>query len=164
MLIIREGAEQSTNAVGWVTENCRNITAIGSKAFSKALYEGLHWNMDYKFKFRGITKQRGKTKFIMFNLDEPQILMERRVMEDVTAPNRYINHKVSEDLTVYPKNWNDGQVRFSYELHQKRNEIINLITESDILESGTVAVNPMLGNIPSREEVSEELTKLLECM
>jgi DNA invertase Pin-like site-specific DNA recombinase len=164
MLIIREGNELSTNAVEWVTVKDRNINSIGSKAFSKAVYDAMHWNPDYKFKFRGIAKQRGETKFILFNLDEPQILTGKRIMDDMTVPNRYVNHKIDNEMTAYPEDWSDGRVCFSYELHQKRDELINAITETDILENGTIVENPMLGDIPSRDEVSEELTKLLECM
>lgn len=163
MIIIRESAERFNNSVEWVTSNSKNIASISSKAFSKAIYDGLNWNADYNFKFRGITKHRGMTKFIVFNLDEPQILMKKKVMVDITASNEYVNHNAN-DKTTYISDWNKERVRFSYELHQKRDEIINSITENDILESGVAAVNPILGDIPSREMLSEELTRLLECM
>lgn len=163
MIIIRESAEKFNNSVEWVTSNGKNIASISSKAFSKAIYDGLNWNADYNFKFRGITKQRGMTKFIVFNLDEPQILMKKKVVGDITASNKYVNHNAN-DKTTYISDWNKECVRFSYELNQKRDEIINSITENDILESGVTAVNPILGDIPSREMLSEELTRLLECM
>lgn len=165
MLIIREGAERASNAAGWITAAGRNISSISSKPFSKALYEGLRWNTDYNFKFRGITKQRGETKFIIFNLDEPQILAGKKIMEDVTAPNRYVEHKVGNTEDVFrSEDWTDSRVRFSYELHQKRNEIVNSITESDILENGTVVTNPLLGKVPFRDEIEAELERILECM
>lgn len=163
MIIIRESAERFNNSVEWVTSNGKNVASISSKAFSKAIYDGLNWNADYNFKFRGITKQRGMTKFIVFNLDEPQILMKKKIMGDITASNEYVNHNAN-DKTTYISDWNKERVRFSYELHQKRDEIINSITEHDILERGVTALNPILGDIPSREMLSEELTRLLECM
>lgn len=163
MIIIRESAERFNNSVEWVTSNGKNVASISSKAFSKAIYDGLNWNSDYNFKFRGITKQRGMTKFIVFNLDEPQILMKKKIMGDITASNEYVNHNAN-DKTTYISDWNKERVRFSYELHQKQDEIINSITEHDILERGVTAVNPILGDIPSREMLSEELTRLLECM
>ncbi|MCI8403304.1 MAG: recombinase family protein [Eubacterium sp.] len=163
MIIIRESAERFNNSVEWVTSNGKNVASISSKAFSKAIYDGFNWNADYNFKFRGITKQRGMTKFIVFNLDEPQILMKKKIMGDITASNEYVNHNAN-DKTTYISDWNKERVRFSYELHQKRDEIINSITEHDILEKGVTAVNPILGDIPSREMLSEELTRLLECM
>ncbi len=161
MIIIRESAERFNNSVEWVTSNGKNVASISSKAFSKAIYDGLNWNSDYNF--RGITKQRGMTKFIVFNLDEPQILMKKKIMGDITASNEYVNHNAN-DKTTYISDWNKERVRFSYELHQKQDEIINSITEHDILERGVTAVNPILGDIPSREMLSEELTRLLECM
>lgn len=164
LLIVRESEGKKNNAVEWVTANSKNIASIGSKAFSKAVYTGLNWNTDYNFKFRGIDKRRGTTKFLIFNLDEPQILMKKKVMGDITAPNGYIDYKTEDNLTAYASNWNKERVRFSYELHQKRSEIVNSIAEEDILESGVVTVNPILGNVPSHDELSEELTNLLKCM
>lgn len=164
MVIIRESMGRLNNSVEWVTASGRNITSIGSKAFAKAVYDGLNWNGDYNFKFRGITKQRGMTKFIIFNLDEPQILIKKKTVRDMTAPNEYVNHKKDDNLTAYMSDWNKERIRFSYELHQKRNEILNAITEDDILVNGVVAENPILGDIPSRDELAEELTNLLECM
>ena len=163
MLIIRKSMGKTSNSVEWRTINEKNIASIGSKAFSRALYEGLDWNKEYNFKFRGITKKRGGTTFIMFHLDEPQILTSKRVMDDITASNRYIAHQ-NENGNPHTEDWTDGCVRFSYELHQKRSEIINAITETDILEIGEPVANPMIGDIPNRNEVTEELARILECM
>lgn len=82
----------------------------------------------------------------------------------MTAPNEYINHKENDNLISYISDWNKERVRFSYEFNKKRNEIINSAVEKDILEKGTAVTNLILGDVLSRSELSEELSRLLECM
>lgn len=159
MLIIRKSGKELSNALGWVSASDKNIGSFISKAFSKALYEGLGWNTEYSFKFRGITKQRGKTKLIMFNLDEPQIATGKKEKDTINAFNRYVRYK-----SDCAGNRSGDRIKFSYELHQKRNELMNSINEKDILERGATAINPLIGDIPSRNEVEEELMNILKSM
>ncbi len=45
-----------------------------------------------------------------------------------------------------------------------RNKWVQSITVSDVMESGQVVENPMIGAIPSRNEVQRELDDLLMSM
>ena len=49
-------------------------------------------------------------------------------------------------------------------MRKKRDGLIDLLTEADIAEAGVVVDNPMIGKLPTREEVEDELEQLLMSM
>ena len=119
-------------------------------------------------------------KIMFFFLDEPQILPGKKQTqnmdlseEEVEAGAVYIPYKVEPekdeiaDLTGalygYPEEWNHS-IGLSYELRSKREAAISRITARDILMNGVVRDNPLIGHIPTRVEIEEELEELLLSM
>ena len=51
-----------------------------------------------------------------------------------------------------------------YFIREQRDSMINAITEEDIEETGVVVENPVIGHIPSRQEIVNELEELLMTM
>lgn len=47
---------------------------------------------------------------------------------------------------------------------RQRDNVINRITEKDILQKGVLVENPMIGHIPSKDEIRSELEELLMTM
>ena len=179
-IIIRECDAGLSTAVLWEKEDGTLIKTMPSRVFSKAVYENLCWKEEYKFRFRGITKERDGVKIMFFFLDEPQILPGKKQTqnmdlseEEVEAGAVYIPYKVEPekdeiaDLTGalygYPEEWNHS-IGMSYELRSKREAAISRITARDILMNGVVRDNPLIGHIPTRVEIEEELEELLLSM
>ncbi len=52
----------------------------------------------------------------------------------------------------------------SYAVRRRRDSIVDNLTEEDISEKGTIMDNPMIGSIPTREQVRDELDELLMSM
>jgi DNA invertase Pin-like site-specific DNA recombinase len=174
-IIIRPCGEENTRKVNWIGENGKCIHYFSAKAFVQAIYESQHWMGEYQFKFRGITKQRGEYKFMIFGLDEPQILVGKQQASEKGMNGGYIPYKTesrekipntSENIAgyAYPLEWRNGRDFNPYELHRKRDMVIDAISEADMMENGNVVENPMIGALPSKKEVLDELEELLMTM
>lgn len=89
---------------------------------------------------RGICRGEENAKFLIFELDESRILIRKNQYEQIE--DRSMNLK----CRLYRSKW------------------VQSIAASDVMESGQVVENPMIGAIPSRNEVQRELDDLLMSM
>lgn len=182
-LVIRACDSNSPNAFKWENDNGEIVTSIAARAFCGAIYDEMMWMHQYKFKFRGITRTRGNAKMLMFYLDEPQILPGKRKqpqedslsIDEAQSAVKYIPYKrdsvdhgtedVEADITyAYPDVWGGTTVGSSYAARKLRDTIIDTLTEEDISIQGTAVLNPMIGEIPTREELLREVDQLLMSM
>ena len=124
--------------VHWQDDNDVH-SAFSARAFSGLILQTLNWKMNCRYQCRGICRGQGNAKFLIFELDESRIL---------TGKNQYEQENCSMNLKcrLYRSKW------------------VQSITVSDVMESGQVVENPMIGAIPSRNEVQRELDDLLMSM
>ncbi len=172
-IALRESSPIGENAFRWTTESGTCCQGIETKAFSAAVYESLHWISAYRFRFRGITKERGGERIIFFSLDEPQILVGKysKTVDDGTSRTRYIPYTTDagntsakeENCIAFPKEWR-GNVGLRYMFREKRNEVMASVTADDIRRVGVEIENPLIGAIPKREQILQELDELLLSM
>lgn len=157
----------------WVTESGTLSSAISAKAFCEAVYEEQDWIENYSFRFRGITRERGNHKLMIFFLDEPQIVASKATKkaaelvadEQRHLASRYIpykKHEVKEDDSGASE-WKK-RAGMLYCMRKKRDGLIDSLTEADIAEAGLVVENPLIGKLPTRDEVRDELEQLLMSM
>ena len=127
----------------------------------------MDWIQSFQFRLRGIFRERNGFEIMMFYLDEPQILPDKKTKEkcislDGSGKTHYItyrNHELKEGNALHrPRTW------FPFALRKKRDCLVNSITGNDIQEQGTPVMNSMVGNIPTREEALAELEELLASM
>jgi len=145
MIIVRTCDAYNPNRLKWVNDNGKFKGTVSAKAFTKAIYEIMHWSDQNRYRIKGITRERGNSKLLLFYLDEPQI---------IDADNNI----------TYPTYWGEDNIGLCYELKRLRDKVAGAITELDILEQGEIVINPMIGDLPSREEAFEELNQLLSMM
>ena len=100
----------------------------------------MNWRMNCRYQCRGICRGQENAQFLLFELDESRILTRKNQYEQ--AENRSMNL----ECRLYRSKW------------------IQSITARDVMESGQVVENPMIGTIPSRNEVQRELDDLLMSM
>ena len=149
------------------------------KALSKSIYERIGWKQDFNFKFRGITRIRGNAKILIFYLDEPQIIPSKKTKqstanEKTNNTEQYIAYKentenesstnVPETTTVSKTITNNDSFGISLSLSKKRDWIVHSISEQDIQTKGVFVDNPLIGALPSKYEINEELEKLIASM
>ena len=104
VVILRKTNCDSSTAMHWRDDNDVH-SSFSARAFSGLVFQTLNWKMNYRYQCRGICRGQGNAKFLIFELDE-----------------------------------------------------------CDVMESGQVVENPMIGAIPSRNEVQRELDDLLMSM
>lgn len=138
VVILRKNNCKSSTAMCWRDDNDVH-SAFSARAFSGLVFQMLNWKMNYRYQCRGICRGQGNAKFLLFELDESRIL---------TGKNQYEQENCSMNLKcrLYRSKW------------------VQSITVSDVMESGQVVENPMIGAIPSRNEVQRELDDLLMSM
>lgn len=80
---------------------------------------------------------------------------------------QYIKYKNDDNddipdmpITAYPDEWQQN-IGLSHAMRSRRDWLTEHITEADILVEGTCAVNPLIGDIPSKAQAMEELESLL---
>ena len=114
---------------------------------------------------------------MLFFLDDTQILLPKKDRERIEAEKeecesnaRYIPYKVQEEAVVmednpfqvaYPEKWGGHHIGISYGLCEQRNLLLNTLTERDLRIEGTAVLNPLIGILPDRLEVEDEIEQLL---
>lgn len=168
-LAIRACETETDTSVCWKKENGGFVAQITVKAFASALYERMDWIKDYRFQFRGVFRERGNSRIIFFSLDEPRIYASNKLENsDSLSETKYIKYTNSDDHeekensfdTAYPIEWQKN-LGLSCSMRKRRDRIADMITENDICVEGTCAVNPLIGEIPTKEAALEELEALL---
>ena len=139
VVILRKSNCDSSTAMHWRDDNDVH-SVFSARAFSGLVFQTLNWKMNYRYQCRGICRGQGNAKFLIFELDESRIL---------TGKNQY---KQAENCAMNLK------------CRLYRSKWVQSITVSDVMESGQVVENPMIGAIPSRNEVQRELDDLLMSM
>lgn len=173
-IIIRESSKDNPNAVKWTNENGEPIGSFTSRSFTEAIYENLDWRPELSFRFRCVTKERDGARIMIVSLDEPQVLVDKKAKEklnivDDGSPVQYVQHKahVAEDdksFSAEVKRWHSQRFGMSLALKKRRDDAFAKITSSDMRQSMQIVDNPLIGSIPTREEIAEELDQLLMCM
>ena len=155
-LIIRCSEEDVPNSVQWVADSGVPSHLISARALSHAIFDIQHWSLDNKYQFRGLAKKRGTTSFLYFDLDEPKVISQRSSSDQNDAASCE-----DDSCSVEQSQLTHG---LSFALRFNRDQIISQISEEDLLDHGTMMANPLIGVIPSREEIEEELQQLLMSM
>ena len=138
VVILRKSNHGFSTTMRWRDDNDVH-SAFSARAFSGLVFQTLNWRRNCRYQCRGICRGQGNAKFLIFELDESRIL---------TGKNQYEQENCLMNLKcrLYRSKW------------------VQSITVSDVMESGQVVENPMIGAIPSRNEVQRELDDLLMSM
>lgn len=154
----------------WLNENGGPASGISAKAFCEAVYEEQDWIEEYSFRFRGIKRERGNHKLMIFFLDEPQIVANKATKkaaelveeEQKQLAARYIPYKKNE-IDSTEEEWRK-RVGKLYAMRKRRDSLIDGLSVADIAELGTIVENPLIGKIPTRDEVMDEFEQILLSM
>lgn len=139
VVILRKSNRDASTAIHWENKD-KICSSFSSKAFSGVIFEAMNWKLSCRYQCRGICRGEENAKFLIFELDESRILIRKNQYEQIE--DRSMNLK----CRLYRSKW------------------VQSITVSDVMESGQVVENPMIGAIPSRNEVQRELDDLLMSM
>ncbi len=137
MLAVRGCSGNEPNAI-----YINKLHSLTGRGFAGIIYEKLGIQGSPKCRFKGITRSRGNENILFFMMNEVQLVSggRRDMRSSVPMPQK------SASITVI------------------RDRLLKDISESDILERKTVIDNPMIGHIPCKSEVIDELDSLLLSM
>ncbi len=157
-LIVRASDEKSPNCVCWVNADGKPVQTLYTRAFSESIYMIQRWNSDMDYKIRGVLRKRGNTSFLVFSLDEPVVLAKTKpasseAKSHESSENGMVQGEISEELTG-----------MAYVVRMNRDSIISEIEEEDVLNHGVAIENPLIGSVPTQEEIETELEQLLQAM
>ena len=139
VVILRKSNRDASTAIHWENKD-KICSSFSSRAFSGVIFEAMNWKWSCRYQCRGICRGEENAKFLIFELDESRILIRKNQYEQIE--DRSMNLK----CRLYRSKW------------------VQSIAASDVMESGQVVENPMIGAIPSRNEVQRELDDLLMSM
>ena len=139
VVILRKNNCKSSTAMRWRDDNDVH-SAFSARAFSELVFQTLNWRRNCRYQCRGICQERENAKFLLFELDESRILIGKNHYEQADG------YSMNLECRLYRHKWVQG------------------ITARDVMEFGQVVENPMIGAIPSRNEVQRELDDLLMSM
>jgi hypothetical protein len=176
-LIVRACDENTPNAIRWNVGGGNTSVKFFAPAFCGAIYEQLTWINDYRFKFKGVMRQRGNSKLLLFFLDEPRIIVgtKKHSSDNQTTLSdgvQFIQYKTVENggnnieaefALAYPE-WCQNQIGISYALRKRRDSIVDNLTEKDINVNGQKVDNPLIGQLPTRDEIENEIQAMLAAM
>ncbi len=139
VVILRKSNHGSSTEMYWENKN-KIYSNFSSRAFSGAVFEAMNWKVNYRYQCRGICRGQENAKFLIFELDESRTLIGKKQYEQTE------DRSMNLECRLYRSKW------------------VQSITTCDVMESGQVVENPMIGVIPSRNEVQRELDDLLMSM
>ena len=162
-LIIRTCEANNSGAVSLISEEGNPVSVIAAEPFCEVIYEQMDWIEEYSFKFKGIMRKGDNGVVMLFYLDEPQILVGKGGVKGAASDN-YIPYRKSELKEENPNPNNILRFGVSYAMRKRRDKIIRDLSNRDLIERGIIRENPLIGKIPSREEIKTELNELLMSM
>ncbi len=117
LFAVRPCLEQMRNVVQWATINnslyySRNISC---SAYIKTLYELFGWNPEYKYRVRGVRRQKDNEILMIFDMKETEIFISQNEItsdEDVSSQNeqfpkglKLFTNGPKKDIMAYPTTW-----------------------------------------------------------
>lgn len=172
ILAFRTADAFDENAFSLVSKGGHTLDHISAPDFCAALYSGMDWISRYGFRFRGVLRQKGDRRIMVFYLDEPQVLPDKATREQLdvggeNATTRYIPHHNYELLERDPTEngfRQAGDAWIPAITREHRNAMLSALTDADIGSQGRFAQNPLLTDIPTKKEIMEEIDSILMSM
>lgn len=165
-IVIRNCDKTQSGAVSVRKKNGELNCKFSAKKFCNIVYEQMDWIKEYGFRFRGITRRRGNRTAMLFYLDEPQILVGKKGAKTacgLSAEGNYIPYR-NADLIEKADAEVAQRFGMAYAIRKLKGGVIENLSEGDMGQRGMIKVNPLIGEIPTKEEIYEELDKIMMSM
>ena len=136
---IRACEEECVNSIPWKSNNGLKVPM---KQLCADLFDEMGWNSEWKYRFRGVSRRRGDSSLILFRLEEP-VILGNNLNQNITPPSA--------------DEWSD-------QLNRRFEKMSQRLTEEDIITQGNRIAKPIIGTIPSQEELEKQRAQLLLSM
>ena len=172
ILALRTARADDENAFPLSGEDGKPLSHIPAPELCDAIYAGMDWIREFSFRFKGVSRQRGDNHIIFFYLDEPQVLPDKATRarleaEEGWATARYIPHHNYEVDPLILEDDSASARRIGWipvTTREQRNAMLSALSDDDLSMQGVFVQNPLLGDLPSRREILEEIDEILMTM
>lgn len=113
LFAVRPGSEKTRNVIQWgkARNNLYCSRNISCAAYSKTLYELFDWNPEYKYRVRGIRRQKDDEILLIFNMNETEIFISQIISEEEPSDEQLpkdlmpFTNGPNKDIVAYPPTW-----------------------------------------------------------
>jgi len=176
LFAVRPCSEKMRNAVQWAKVNnslyySRNISCA---AYIKTLYELFGWNLEYKYRTRGIRRQKDDEILMIFDMSETEIFISQNEIisaEDKISSNEQLPNDLKpftngskKNIMAYPMSWanNFGNNYYS-QTQAKELALLSEENEWKSKEEGKPYSQPDL-EVTSPDEIQFNIQKIISDM
>lgn len=154
------------NAVQWskLQKGVLISKNIHGTAYVNTLFELLGWNTAYKYRVRGIKREKDNEKLIIFDLTETELFISQNTTEQEEHKSQIKDIEPfttgrNNDIVAYPRGWEDTFGRNYYTLAQAKE--IELLSKSEwkSTQEGKIYSTHNL-NVTSEDEICSEIETL----
>jgi hypothetical protein len=159
LLAVRPCAKDARNVVQWAKIN-RGLSYsrdISCAAYISTLYKLFGWNGGYKYRIRGIRRQKDDEMLIIFDMKETEVFISQnehfpKNLEPLTCYSK-------KDITAYPAEWADNFGK-NYYAQAKEFELLNKENEWKLKEGGKPYLQQDL-NVTSQDEIENNIQEII---
>lgn len=174
LFVVRPCTKETKNSV-----QCTNIKEgqyyprnIGCAAYIKTLYELFGWNLECKYRVRGIHRQKDSEAIVIFDMKETEIFIPQDVLEsgqaeavkDDMLPDDVQPFTVGpkKAIMAYPSSWADS-FGSNYYRHAQARELAAFDRDGiwNVSEEGQPFSDSPRLNITSVDEINHKINQLI---
>ncbi|MGB8453174.1 MAG: recombinase family protein [Anaerocolumna sp.] len=136
LLVVRPCTKETKNAIQWanLNEGQYYSRTVSCAAYIKTLYNLFSWKQGYKYRMRGICRQKDNEAVVIFDIKETEIFIPQdslgsdrgKTTEDSILPNDVQPFTIGtkKDIMAYPSTWADNFGNNFYR-HAQARELAN---------------------------------------
>lgn len=170
LLAVRPCKKDSKNAIQWANSKYYS-RYISCAAYIKTLYAIFNWKPNYKYRVRGLYKQRENESVIIFDMREIEMFIPQEILKpsQEDSKNNLIPEDVhpftkgpKKDIMAYPSTWTDNFGNDFYR-HAQVRELAAFYREGTwkVCEEGKPFSDTLGLNITSTEVISSKIKEII---
>lgn len=176
LFAVRPCPNKTRNSVQWskATNGLYYSRNIGCTAYIKTLYELFGWNLEYKYRVRGIRRQKDDEILMIFDMNETEIFISQKGIksdeEELSSNKQFpkdlepFTNGPKKDIMAFPNTWANTFGNNYYRQIQAR-ELALLNDENDwkAKEEGKPYLQTDL-KVTSSDEIHHNIQKIMSDM
>jgi site-specific DNA recombinase len=165
LLAVRPCDKDCRNAIKWakITQNGYYSRSISATAYIKTLYKLLGWNTSYKYRIRGLKKEKGNEPLLIFDLSETEVFIsqenEKNDLEPISENVKLFTAGPKKDIMAFPYSWADSFGN-NYYRQAQINELLILNAKEWKINMEGIAYNSEELNTTTVEELQNGIETL----
>ncbi|MEI8129785.1 MAG: recombinase family protein [bacterium] len=176
LFAVRPCSKDIRNAIQWanVNDGLYYSRSIGCAAYIKTLYEIFGWTLGYKYRVRGIRRQKDNEVLMIFNMSETEIFISQSGIISETDNNlideefpkdlKPFTNGPKKDIMAFPNNWaNTFGNNYYRQAQAKELAILSEENEWKANEEGKPYSKADL-NVTSSVEIQDNIRKIMKEM